>query len=344
MKQTVTDQGLTGIVLEIQRMSTEDGPGLRTTVFFKGCGLGCSWCHNPESLERAPELQWIDSRCILCAQCIDACPRGALKLAGTEIVIDRSVCAGCGTCAAVCPSTALELIGAAWSVESLADEVMKDRSYYGTGGGVTASGGEAALQAPFVAALFRELKSRGIGTALDTSGHCRRDHLDMILPFADLVLYDIKEIDSERHRAFTGSGNKRILDNFIYTAGYVRGHILPGGIWVRTPIIPGATDRRENIAGIGALIAAHGSDVVTRWELCSFNNLCRDKYRRLGKEWDFTATPLVGRETMEELADAARSSGVDPSIVRWSGATDSAADEAPAADAMPAIKKHSPSC
>ena len=335
MSATATDQRLTGVILEIQRMSTEDGPGLRTTVFFKGCGLRCAWCHNPESLVRAPELQWIESRCIFCAQCTGACPRGALTLAGSEIVIDRERCAGCGTCAAVCPSTALELIGAEWSDASLAAEVLKDRSYWGTTGGVTASGGEAALQAPFVASFFRELKSRGVNTALDTSGHCARGNLDMILPFTDLVLYDLKEIDSERHRALTGSGNEQVLENFIYTAGYVRDHLLPGGLWVRTPVIPGATDRRDNIAGIGALIAAHAKNVVARWELCSFNNLCRDKYRRLGKRWDFAAARLVGRDTMEDLAGTARSSGVDPSIVCWSGATDQSEEERPAAVKRP---------
>ena len=311
--------GLTGTVLEIQRMSTEDGPGLRTTIFFKGCSLRCAWCHNPESIDGRPQLQWIESRCIACGLCLDACPRNALSPAGEGLSIDRALCEGCGTCAEACPSTALELMGRSWRVIELADEAARDAPYFGATGGVTASGGEAALQAPFVASLFRELKRRGIHTALDTSGQCRAEQLDMILPHADLLLYDVKEIDSARHREFTGSGNERVLANLIHAAAFARDRVMPREIWVRTPVIPGATDRRENILGIGAFIAATLPGKVARWELCAFNDLCRDKYLRLGREWPYAGRGLMGREAMEELAGAARESGVDPSIVRWTG-------------------------
>ncbi len=333
----------TATILEVQRMSTEDGPGLRTTVFFKGCGLRCSWCHNPESLDRRPELQWIESRCIGCRTCLAACPRGALSAPESGIAIDRRLCDGCGACAEACPSTALELLGAQWSVGRLVSEVIKDTSFFGATGGVTASGGEAALQAPFVAEFFSRLKRRGIHTALDTSGHCPREQLDTILPHADLVLYDLKEIDPDRHRELTGSGNSLILDNLVHVAHYVRGRVPRREIWIRTPVIPGATDRRENITGIGGFIAEHLGGVAARWELCAFNNLCRDKYRRLGKEWGFGAAGLVDRGTMEMLADAAKSSGVDPSIVRWSGST-LAGDAAGSAETPKAALKRPASC
>lgn len=311
----------TGTILEIQRMSTEDGPGLRTTVFFKGCSLRCLWCHNPESLEMKPQLHWLEPRCIGCRLCLETCPNGALSFTDRGIVIDRAVCRGCGACAGECPSTALELLGRSWTVEALVAEVIKDAAYFGEQGGVTVSGGEAALQAPFVSAFLKELKGRGIHTALDTSGQCSRAYLDMLLPYTDLVLYDIKETDPDRHRQFTGSGNELILENLLHVAGYIGTHVLPRELWIRTPVIPGATDREETMAGIGAFIAGNLGGRAARWELCAFNNLCRDKYRRLGMDWVYKEAQLLARETMERLAEAARSSGVDPAIVRWSGST-----------------------
>ncbi len=322
MEQHQHESDLTGTILEIQRMSTEDGPGLRTTVFFKGCSLRCLWCHNPESLEMKPQLHWLDPRCIGCRLCLDICPNGALSFTEQGVVIDRGRCIGCGTCADECPSTALELLGRSWTVDALVAEVIKDASYFGDTGGVTVSGGEAALQAPFVSAFLKELKSRGIHTALDTSGQCSRAYLDMLLPYTDLVLYDIKETDTARHRQFTGSGNETILENLLHVAGCIGTRVLPRELWIRTPVIPGSTDREETIAAIGAFIAGHISGSVARWELCAFNNLCRDKYRRLGMEWAFREAKLIDRETMERLAATARASGVNPDIVHWSGSTE----------------------
>lgn len=321
MNREQSDTKLTGTILEIQRMSTEDGPGLRTTVFFKGCSLRCLWCHNPESLDMKPQLHWVEPRCIGCRLCIEMCPRGALSFTEQGIVIDREICTGCGACADQCPSTALELLGRNWTVDALTTEVIKDASFFGTTGGVTVSGGEAALQAPFVSAFLKELSARGIHTALDTSGQCSRTNLDMILPYSDLVLYDIKETDPARHRRFTGSGNETILENLAHVAGYIAAHVRPRELWIRTPVIPGATDRVETITAIGSYIARAIGGSVSRWELCAFNNLCRDKYRRLGMEWTYGGAGLIDRETMERLADAARSSGVDPGIVVWTGST-----------------------
>jgi len=311
-----------GTVLEIMRMSTEDGPGLRTTVFLKGCPLRCTWCHNPESISPKPQLHWVGSRCIGCKLCLTVCPRGALSAGPDGIVIDRAICTGCGTCANECPSTALELMGWSWRADDLAAELAKDKAFFDkSGGGVTLSGGEATMQAPFAEALLQLLRAADIQTALDTCGQTSRRTLDSLLPHADLVLYDLKEIDPRKHKAFTGADNRTILENLIHIVKTWRVPDARRRLWVRTPIIPGATDRADNIRGIGEFLAKIPDGLVERWELCSFNNLCRDKYTRLGLTWQFADSPLMNRETMEQLAAIARDTGVDPQIVHWSGAT-----------------------
>ncbi|MCU0846705.1 MAG: glycyl-radical enzyme activating protein [Spirochaetes bacterium] len=309
-----------GTVLEIQRMSTEDGPGIRTTVFLKGCGLKCAWCHNPESISPEVDVQWFAARCISCGLCADICECGAISRTPDGVVIDRKICRRCGACAENCPSTAMEMIGVEWSADDLACEIMKDRAYFQkSGGGVTLSGGEVAMQAGFAEEVLRILKKNGIHTAIDTSGLCVKSSLARLLPLADLVLFDIKEIRPDLHKKFTGADNGRILENAVYVAESIKKGVLPREMWIRTPLIPGATDRHDNISGIGGFIAEKLGGQVTRWELCAFNNLCRDKYGRLGLDWQFSDTRLLSKEEMEHFADTARKSGVDPGIVSWSG-------------------------
>jgi len=313
---------LQGTVLEIQRMSTEDGPGIRTTVFMKGCPLSCSWCHNPESISLLPQVHWLGARCIGCGTCIEVCPRKAVISSDRGITIDRNICVGCGVCAEQCPSTALELLGKKWEVKTLYDEIIKDRAYFeNSSGGVTISGGESTLQTEFVSALLMELKGAGIHTAVDTCGLFNDSVFDEIFPYTDIILYDIKEIDPLLHKKFTGNSNEKILNNLIRTAEYVKEHLYPREVWIRTPVIPGATARRENIKGIGKFISSLPTGVIKRWDLCAFNNLCADKYTRLGKKWEFEKIPLIEDSFMEELADIAKKTGVDPKIVLWSGST-----------------------
>jgi pyruvate formate lyase activating enzyme len=270
---------LTGRILHLQRLSTEDGPGIRTTVFFKGCPLRCAWCHNPESLSREPQIQWFPVRCLGCETCLAACPDGCLRRTEAGLVIDRARCQGCGKCAEACPAGAIELLGRTVTLDELLAELRKDRAYYeASGGGVTLSGGEPTMQADFVEALLRGLKAEGIVTALDTCGLCSADTLDRLLPFSDLVLYDLKLYAADLHRQLTGSVNGHILDNLLHLRA-MQSH-LPFRLWIRTPLIPGATATIENLTALGGYLSDHLDGCVERWELCAFNNLCRDQYTR----------------------------------------------------------------
>ena len=309
-------------ILEIQRMSTEDGPGIRTTIFFKGCTLNCRWCHNPESISPHPQVHWISNQCIGCKICLEVCSEGALTFTEDGNRINRNRCNGCGLCAEECPGDALALLGKSWELDDLFQEVIKDRAYFeNSGGGVTLGGGEPTLQAPFCRVLLKKLKEAGIHTALDTCGMCSHETLEGLLPHTDLLLFDLKEIDADKHERFTGIRNDKILKNLTRVGDYMRSSGHPTELWIRTPIIPDATVTDENIRGIGKFIAANLDGLAKRWELCAFNNLCKDKYSRLDLTWAYRNCALFSKLQMEKMAAVARNSGVDPSIVLWSGST-----------------------
>lgn len=290
-------------ILNIQRMSTEDGPGLRTTLFVKGCPLSCAWCHNPESLSRSFQIEWLGERCIGCRTCLSVCPKGALEWRDEGLIIDRDSCELCLACAEACPTRAIETKGEDRTVGDLFDELIKDAAYFGGEGGVTLSGGEIMAQAAEAAMLLQKLKEESIHTAIDTSGLCSREALDRILPWTDLVLYDLKLFDDAAHQRWTGVGNRRIMDNFDYLAE--KKETLGFSLWVRTPIIPGATDSDDNIRQLARFIGGRAD----RWELCAFNNLCAGKYDRLGNPWAFAGVPLMTSHRMRELEAMAREEG-----------------------------------
>lgn len=312
---------MNGLVLEIQRMSTEDGPGLRTTVFLKGCSLRCGWCHNPESINSHREIQWMEQSCIGCGICAGVCTMGVISMENGIPRISRELCAACGMCAEECPAGALSILGKTWKADDLAEELLKDRAYFEeSGGGVTISGGEAMLQPDFVRELLAILKNRGIHTALDTCGQFNPSTLERILPLIDLILFDIKEMDEERHRKHTGAGREVIHDNFRRIASSFSEGSGPGEIWIRTPVIPGATDRKENIAAAARFLGDHLPS-ISRWELCSFNNLCKDKYRRLGRDWSYGSAPLMAKGEMDSLVDSAVAAGFPEKKIMWTGMT-----------------------
>ena len=303
---------VTGLTFNVQGFSTEDGPGIRTTVFFKGCPLRCAWCHNPEGMRAAPELMWYDVRCIAAQDCLHACPEAALALTPQGIQIDRSRCTACGDCARACPSAALEIIGKYWTPQSLLAELLKDQVFYETSsGGVTFSGGEPVLQVDFLEALLPLCKANHLHVALDTCGALPWRSYARLLHWVDLVLLDLKIIDPEQHKAATGVSNNMIL----YNSRRIAGLGIP--IWVRTPVIPGYTQNSSNITAIASFIHRE-LPTVERWDLLAYTNLGRPKYHRLDLPYALEATPLLSQEEMENLWKIANE--LVP-VAQWSGAT-----------------------
>ncbi len=306
------------LLFEIQKMSTEDGPGIRTTVFFKQCPLRCVWCHNPESISKQPQLEWFEHKCIGCKTCIEVCKLNALHFEEDGLHIDREKCTGCGECSEECPSTALHLFGIWWELEDLYHEVQKDKVYYTQSkGGITVSGGEPTLQSDFILRFLKKCKQNDISTALDTCGYASQKIYEKLLPFVDLVLLDIKEIDSEKHKKFTGVPNELILENAKFIANYVKEYNKI--LWIRTPIIPNYTATENNIKGIGEFIVKSLKNIPERWDLLSFNNLCESKYQRLDMNWILNGTPLMKEEEIKFFYEVAKKTGVKN--VRWSGLT-----------------------
>lgn len=263
------------LTVDIKTGSTEDGPGIRSTVFFKGCPLSCEWCHNPEAMQPQMEIGFYPRQCIGCFDCAEVCPEGAI-LKGERRRIDRSTCTRCGKCADVCPGQAIRRIGKYYEVEELLEHVLRDRVFYEvSGGGVTLSGGEPTLWPEYAGNLLRGLKQEGVHTALQTCGYFEYDlFAEELLPWLDLIMYDLKLIDGEEHLKRTGRDNQRILQNFTRLLND------PVDMVPRIPLIPGFTTSEKNLEGISSFLKDNG---VTRCSLLPYNPLGLSKWDHLGK-------------------------------------------------------------
>jgi pyruvate formate lyase activating enzyme len=262
------------LVFDVQRFSIHDGPGIRTVVFFKGCSLDCVWCQNPEGVRCLPEMAYYPERCLpACAACLDQCPESALRADRLQR-IDFARCTVCGRCVDVCPAEALRQVGRAVSAAALLDEVLKDRLFYAhSGGGITLSGGEPVLHADFLFGFLPRARAAGLHVALETAGNYPFARVEPLLPLVDLVLFDLKLADPERHRRFTGRGNHLV----IATLRELIARDVP--LRVRMPAIPGLNTNPADIAGMAGLLLAVGvRDLV----LLPYNHLWEAKLPRLG--------------------------------------------------------------
>ena len=298
-------QEIKGLIFDIKKFAVHDGPGIRTTVFFKGCPLNCWWCHNPEALEPNPELVLFENKCIDCGECFAVCPQGAHeKLPDGTRAYHREDCILCGKCVEVCYAEALVMEGRKVSVEELMVELRKDIPFYeNSDGGITLSGGEATLQHEFALELLKQCKAENLHTTVDTSGQIPWRILEKLMPYVDYVLYDLKHIDWTHHKTHTGAGNDLILKNLEKLGEYG----VP--IEIRMPIIPGVNDAREDIVrGAGFLAGIKG---IIQVKLLPYHRLGESKYARLGLEYRLRDLEPPGKEQMEEIGEWVRSCGLE---------------------------------
>jgi pyruvate formate lyase activating enzyme len=298
---------LVGKVFDIQGFTVNDGPGIRTEIFLKGCPLRCLWCHSPESQLPHMQVAWYEIRCIglaVCGKCLEACPKGAI-IRGKTIVsrtdrsemqvidINRDLCDNCAKCTEVCPANALAVCGTDMTIEEVMKRIDKDRLFYRkSGGGVTLSGGEPMLQYKFTAALLKKCKEQGLNTALDTTGYAGWELYKDILEYMDLALYDLKHMDSRRSRELTGVPNELILENARKMAA------AGAALQIRIPVIPGYNDAEENLRVTSRFCVELGP-AVTIVQILPYHRLGMVKYERLQKKYELAHVQPPSTETME---------------------------------------------
>jgi len=306
------------LVTNVQGYSIQDGPGIRTTVFIKGCPLRCTWCHNPECIHPYPEIYYKKMKCTQCGKCYEVCPEGAIypPIPPSEAQqedskyrkINRDLCTRCMKCVEVCLYEALTIIGEPWSVEKVAKEAERDYSFYlNSGGGVTISGGEVTTQTDWALDILKELRGLGIHTCVDTCAYCNWEELEKLLGKTDLFLVDVKHMDPEKHKASTGVSNELIFENIrrLAEAG--------ASIRLRLPIVPDFNDSPENIEEVAKFATSLGSS-LEGIDLLPFHNYCASKYEWLGMDWEYTSIMSLDTKDIASLEDILKSHGLETTI------------------------------
>lgn len=287
--------------VEVKRFAVHDGPGIRTTLFLKGCPLSCVWCHNPETISGKAELGFHESRCVRCGECANVCDCHIVTTA--EHRIDRARCTACGRCVQTCLFGALEIYGKSITPEAAAELLLRDRIFYGGNGGVTLSGGEPLLQSEFCARLLALLKHEAVHCAVDSCGAVSWEAFERVLPFTDLFLYDLKSIDPVRHRELTGSDNRRILENLrrLDAAG--------AAVEIRMIQVPGLNMDEKEIAGAAEFLA--GLKHITAVRLLPYHDLARSKFRSVGRRDTMPDVAAPSYEDLERSAAILRKRGLN---------------------------------
>ena len=296
-----------GRLFAIKRFALHDGPGIRTTVFMKGCPLRCIWCHNPEGLRHEPQLAFYPHLCIACDKCYQACPSGALRKRSSPIEdYEKEKCVLCGKCVEACPARAIELIGRDLSPDEVIMEIERDKHFYDTsGGGMTVSGGEPLSQADFTAELLSRCSGLGIPTILDTCGVAPFDDLDKCLEFTDHVYFDVKVVDDEKHKRLTGSSNRLILENLRRLGDSGK------PLTIRIPLVKGLNDSPEDVSSFIDLIESLPPPTnLCRIEIIPYHKTGESKYRSIGLEYELKSQEIHSQEDLESIVALFKARGL----------------------------------